>query len=147
MGDLFKCHQDALLLQLLDDELVGIKHKLAPDKFRSFISEAASFINRTYSRQAIPLSCIEVIETMTAGSMDASGTVFIRDMLTQDHRAVLRKNNMMICNILKFTALEGTKNALILQLEFSEQFVSHGFQEDQFALLRLNLRIGEIRVQ
>ena len=68
-------------------------------------------------------------------------------MVTDEDRAFLRQNNVVICDEFQFFSLECTQDALVFQLELCEQFVGHRFEEDQFALFGLYFGIGQIRIE
>ena len=83
VGDPFDVHQRTLVLQDLDDILVGIQNELSLQLFTGLRREVTLLVDRAYRRQTVSLCCIEVIQTVTAGRMDASCTVFIGDIIGQ----------------------------------------------------------------
>ena len=79
--------------------------------------------------------------------MDASGTVFVSDMVADQDRALLAENDMCICNAFEFFSPVCIEDALVFELEFLHQPVSHGFKDNQVALFCPDSCIDKVRVE
>ena len=82
VGHPFQFQKVSLLVQTGRDRLIGVKDKLSFQPIAGFLGHAALFIDRADRWQAIALCRIEVVQTMTAGSVDTTGTIFIGNVIS-----------------------------------------------------------------
>ena len=116
VGDVLHTHQVAALLDVLQNDLVGIPDLETGKFLASFGGQAAGVIhgNNDGNLWVVVNADFKVLNTMAGGGVDAAGAAFEGDMVAQDDQALAVQEGMLILHQFQLAAQNGVGQDFVL---------------------------------
>ena len=98
VGDVLHAHQMAGLLDVLENDLVGVPDFQAGKLLAGFLGEITAVVHRHHNGQLrIVLDTdFKVLDTVTRRGVDAAGAAFQSDMIAQDDQTGAVQEGMLV---------------------------------------------------
>lgn len=147
MLQFFHVQQSTLLTQQLNDQIVGLEHELAVQRWIGAGQVAAVRANRVGDFQAVFLADHEVIRAVARSGMYGTGTGIQRNVIAQDRRHVKAHKRMGKAHQFQIAALAATQHFPMADAcTFHHAFYQVRCQ-DQALAFNLDQMVGELCIQ
>ena len=149
VGHVLDAQQMSALLDVLQDDLVGLPHLEAAEGAGLGGEETAVVHRHDYRHLGIVLGAdLKVLHAVTGRGVHAAGAAFQRDMVAQDHQALAVQERMLHLHQFQFTALDRLAHDLVaVDLAGLHGALHQGLGHDQIVLPHLDEDVVIVGVQ